>query len=75
MIVLGTFLSLAGLAGVIWCLIEAFTEDTLQGVLCMCVPLYSFYYAIARIDSEKKWVIVGLMLAGIVGRVLSIAAT
>jgi hypothetical protein len=70
MFIIGLLLAIVGAAGGIWCLIEAFSEDTTQGVLCLCVPFYAFYYVIARIDGEKKWIILGLILVGIVGRII-----
>jgi len=70
MIIFAYLLSLVGFIGVIWCLIEAYGEDTTQGVLCMCVPFYAFYFAIAKIDPPKKWIILGMLVCGIVGAVL-----
>lgn len=68
MFVLGLLFALAGVVGYIWCLVEAFSADTTQGVLCLCVPFYAFFFVLVRLDSEHKWIILGLMLAGVVGR-------
>jgi len=40
-------------------LINAFKESAGQGLLCMFVPLYIFYYAFARYQSPKKPIVVG----------------
>lgn len=67
MIYIAYLLSLVGFVGGIWCLIEAYSEDTTQGVLCMCVPFYAFYFVIAKVEPPKKWIILGLLMCGIVG--------
>ncbi len=35
-------------------LIAAFQEEVVQGILCLCVPCYVFYYAFARFEHEQK---------------------
>lgn len=41
-----------GLVAVAWLavLVAAFRDTWLQGVLCLCVPPYTFYYALNRLD-------------------------
>ena len=70
MFIIGLLLAIAGFLGYIWCLIEAYTEDTTYGVLCMCIPFYSVYYVLVRIDGEKKWIILALMGIGVIGRII-----
>jgi hypothetical protein len=78
---MGAVLAIAGLAcglaaavcGLI-ILIAAFQEDVTQGLLCLCIPLYILYYAIARYESEHKPIILGVWLGGgIVGGILQVA--
>jgi len=70
MFAIGALLLLAGLAGKIWMTVEAFSEDSTQGVLCLFCDLYALYFIIARIDSPKKWIILGLYLCLIPGWLL-----
>src|SRR5690242_10617289 len=68
---LGLILNIAGAVGGIWLLVEAFKDEVLQGILCLCVPCYVFYYGFARLDSPQKPLILGLWLGcGIPGAIL-----
>jgi hypothetical protein len=68
---IGGVLSLIGLVGAIWLLVEAFKMSPLEGILTLCVPCYAFYFAFAKLDSPYKGTIIGLWLgAGIPGSIL-----
>jgi hypothetical protein len=63
-IAIGSVLLLvAGVFGLV-VLINAFKESAGQGLLCMFVPLYIFYYAFARYESPKKPIVLGGWLGG-----------
>jgi uncharacterized membrane protein YfcA len=71
LIAIGVILAIAGAVGGIWLLVEAFKEEVIQGVLCLCVPCYALYYAFARLDSPHKNIILILWLGcGIPGNIL-----
>jgi hypothetical protein len=70
MVAIGIIFALLGAVGGIWCLVEAFSEDVTQGILCLCIPLYALYFVIAKIEPPKKWIILSLMIVGVVGRVI-----
>ena len=71
LMVLGGILNLAGLVGGVWLLVEAFKDEILQGVLCLCVPCYALYYGFARLDSPHKNIILILAFGcGIPGSIL-----
>ncbi len=56
-------------------LIDAFQEEVVQGILCLCVPFYILYYAFARFENDNKAIILIVWLAGgIVGNVLRFMA-
>jgi hypothetical protein len=63
---LGLVLSLAGGVCGIIILIAAFSEEVVQGILCLCVPFYILYYAIVRYQSEHKPIVVGVWLGGLI---------
>ena len=44
-------------------LIAAFQDSVAQGLLCLFIPFYIFYYALAVFQNEKK----GLILLGCFG--------
>jgi hypothetical protein len=67
LLAIGAVLLLAGLAGAIWTIVEAFSEDTTQGVLCLFCGVYALYFIIAKIESPKKWIILALYLYAIPG--------
>ena len=45
-------------------LIHAFQNDVTQGLLCLCVPCYVIYYAIAVFEHEKKGLILAFYFGG-----------
>lgn len=71
---IGLLCMLAGAVCGIIILIAAFQDEVLQGILCLCVPVYILYYGIARYQSEKKGLILAIWLGGlIVGVILNSA--
>lgn len=62
---LSFLISLVGFGAVVMILIHAFKADTMQGILCLCVPCYIFYYAFAQFEHEKKGIILGVWIASI----------
>ena len=50
-------------------LVDAFQQEVMQGLLCLCCSPYMLYYAIARFNHEKKglilvlWLVSGTLLA------------
>ena len=80
---LGTIIFLAGsicalAAAVCWIIIllAAFQEDGYEGILCLCVPFYILYYAIARYEGEKKNLLIAVGLGcGILGGILQAAGS
>jgi hypothetical protein len=72
---LGGLLALVGTVGGVWLMIEAFRDEALQGVLCLCVPFYALYFGFARLHSPSKPLILTMWLGGgIVGNALLFAA-
>ena len=68
---IGGLLSLAAFVCAIIVLIAAFSEDVIQGILCLCVPFYIWYYALVRYQSENKQIIAGVLIGGgILGAIL-----
>jgi len=47
--------SLAGLAGSILILVEAFKDEIWKGVLCLFCGLYMLYYMLFDFEHEHKW--------------------
>jgi len=73
--ILALICALASLAGVIMLLVAAFQDEVLQGFLVLCVPFYSLFYAFAKLQSDKKGLIIGLWLGGGVAYgILTVAA-
>ena len=69
--ILGLLCSLASFVCSIIILIAAFKDEVLQGILCLCIPFYVLYYAIAKFEHPKKGVIIGVWLGlGILGGLL-----
>ena len=76
--ILGTIIFLAGsiltlAAAVCWItiLFAAFQEDGSHGILCLFVPFYLLYYAIAHYEGEKKNLLIAVGLGcGILGGTL-----
>lgn len=67
------FMALAGLLYLvafvcaIIVLIHAFTKGgALQGILCLCVPIYIIYYMFAKFEHPKKNLIIAGYIGGIV---------
>ena len=67
------WVALAGLCGLIsfvcsiMVLIHAFSKGgALQGILCLCIPLYILYYAFAKFEHPKKNMILAGMIGGVV---------
>lgn len=56
--------ALAGLAGSILILVEAFKDEIWKGVLCLFCGLYMLYYMLFDFEHEHKWPIVLLALFG-----------
>jgi hypothetical protein len=67
---LGSLCSLVSLVGSIIILINAFKESAGQGIMCLCIPFYIFYYAFAKFQHEKKNMVLGAWLGGIVANML-----
>ena len=63
---------LVGIVCAIIILIHAFKNGgALQGILCLCVPFYIFYYMFAKFEHEKKNLIIAGYFGGfIIGAVL-----
>ncbi len=70
MAVLSGILGLIALVAAIIILIHAFKVSTGQGLLCLCLPFYIFYYAFARFEHEKKNLIIGALLGAAILNVL-----
>jgi hypothetical protein len=56
--------NIIGLGGGIWFLVVAFMDDTMSGILCLCVPCYSIVYLIQNV--EETWRPFALQVFGIV---------
>ena len=62
----GLLLSLVSLVCAIIVLIHAFQKGgVVQGLLCLCIPLYILYYAFAKFEHEKKKLILTVWLGSI----------
>ena len=66
MVALSGLLGLVALAAAIVILIHAFKASTGQGLLCLCLPFYIFYYGLARFEHEQKNLIVGALIGAFV---------
>ncbi|MCB1327531.1 MAG: hypothetical protein H7A21_14050 [Spirochaetales bacterium] len=64
--ILGLLCLVAALIGGVMILIAAFQEDTTQGILCLLIPAYIWYYAIARLRGEKRNLILALYFGGLI---------
>lgn len=73
---LGLVFSLVAFVCAIIVLIHAFKNGgALQGILCLCVPFYIWYYMFAKFEHEKKNLIIGGYFGGfIIGMVLQFMA-
>lgn len=76
LIAIGSILLLVAAVFGLIILINAFKESVGQGLLCMFVPLYIFFYAFAKYRSPKKPIVVGgwlgAMTIGIVLQVVGV---
>jgi len=71
----GVLLFIGAIFGLI-ILINAFKESAGQGLLCMFVPFYIFYFAFARYSGSKKGLVVGSWLSTyLVGTALVVVGT
>ncbi len=69
--IIGLVLAIAAAVCGIIILVNAFSEDVTQGLLCLCIPFYVLYYAFARFESDNKGLIIGIWLGGgILGQIL-----
>lgn len=46
--------STIGIAGSIWLIVVAFTDDPTEGTLCLLVPCYSLFYVIKNFDETQR---------------------
>jgi hypothetical protein len=67
----GILLMLGGLVGWVWTIIDAFQTDSTQGVLCLLVPFYIFFFLIAVSDNPAKWLQLGLIVVMIIGSLMA----
>ncbi|MCA8994367.1 MAG: hypothetical protein KDA88_20485 [Planctomycetaceae bacterium] len=63
LLILALVCALASFVCAIIILIAAFKEGLAQGLLCLCIPFYVLYFAVAKFQHEKK----GLIIAGWIG--------
>ena len=69
MIIGYVFVLITAIFGII-ILIQAFKTDTTQGILCLCVPIYVFYWAFAKMQHEKKKMFLMGWLGGLIGYII-----
>jgi len=55
---------LAGIAGWLIILIDAFQDEIWKGILGLFCGLYLLYYGVAEFEHEHKWLIVLLFIGG-----------
>jgi len=73
LVMVGGLLSLAAFVCAIIVLIAAFSEEVLQGILCLCIPFYIWYYAIVRYQGNNKQIVAGVLIGGgILGGILQV---
>ncbi|MGH9787718.1 MAG: hypothetical protein ACRD4U_03320 [Candidatus Acidiferrales bacterium] len=48
-------------------LIKAFLDEILEGVLCLLIPLYIFYYALAKLKGEYRGLLLSLFFLSLFG--------
>lgn len=74
--ILGMLFSFISFGVSVVILIHAFKASTSQGLLCLCVPCYIFYYAFTKFEHEKKNLLLGVWIGAAVlgGAVQGIAA-
>lgn len=65
--IIGWLLLIAFVVSSIFVVIYAFQKDVLKGLLCLFIPMYVFYYAIALFDHKFKGLILRLMALGMFG--------
>ena len=52
-------------AGSIWFIVEVFREDQTEGLMCMLVPFYPFYYTVTHFAVVKRPLLTNLVGVGI----------
>jgi hypothetical protein len=67
MVIVGSILSIVGLIGGIWVLIDAFKVSVGQGFLTLCVPCYIWYFLFGVSTNPQKMIQVAMLVAGMVG--------
>jgi len=50
-------------------LIKAFRDEWLQGTLCVLLPIYTFYYAAVKMESEHKGLLVTVLFVSLLAGV------
>ena len=74
MLAIGGILTFVGFICYIIILVHAFKDSVAQGFLSLCVPFYVFYFMFAKLQSDKKGLLIGGFLGGyIIGYALMIA--
>lgn len=68
--IIGLVLNLVGFICAIIILVAAFKESVAQGFLSLCVPFYILYYMFAKYESDKKGLVIGGYLIGVIGGVI-----
>jgi uncharacterized membrane protein len=53
-----------GFAGIILVIIGSFKKDWRQGLLCLFVPLYMFYYGAKRYESDRRKTVLAMLFGG-----------
>lgn len=48
-------------------LVKAFQDATMEGILCLIIPLYIFYYALAKLQSDHRGLLLSLFFLSLVG--------
>lgn len=63
-LILAIVFFLAGIAGWIIILIDAFQDEIWKGILSLFCGLYLLYYSIFEFEHDNKWLIVLLAIGG-----------
>lgn len=73
---IGLLFSLVNLVCCIIILIHAFQKGgVVQGLLCLCVPLYILYYGFVKFEHEKKKLILTVWIASIAAYLIIMGLT
>lgn len=62
--------SAVGIAGSVWFIVIAFSEDNTEGMLCLLIPCYTLIYFVKNIDETKR-----AFLLQVTGWAISTAST